>query len=139
VIAATSASQNVAHVERLWRAMQREGVDAVLRLADPSCVWRPFCAHGRTLHGHDELRAFFRGLEGEGVSQEARAASFEPVGDCVLVTGSLRQHSARGLEDRQLFWLYRLRDGRLVSAESFTSRAEALASARRDRRPGAAA
>jgi hypothetical protein len=138
VIAATTASQNVAHVERLWHAMQREGVDAVVRLTDPSCTWRPFGAGGRTLRGHDELRAFFRGLEGEGVSQEARAASFEPVGDCVLVTGSLRRRSARGLEDRQLFWLYRFRDGRLMSAESFKSRAAALAAARPGKPPAGA-
>jgi hypothetical protein len=56
----------------------------------------------------------------------------------VLVTGSLRRRSARGLEDRQLFWLYRFRDGRLVSAESFTSRAAALAAARPDGSPAGA-
>lgn len=139
MIAATSASQNVALVERLWHAAQREGVEAIVRLTDPSCTWRPFGAGGRTLRGHDDLRAFFRGLAGEGVSQEARASSFEPVGECVLVTGSLRRRSARGLEDRQLFWLYRVHAGRLVSGEAFTSRADALASARPGSPPGAAA
>src|SRR4051794_34635992 len=108
------AAANVALVERLWDALQRGGVDALVALTDESVVWRPFAAGGRTLRGHRDLRAHFARLQREGVSHRAHPYAFEALGaSCVLVAGALRVQTQQGLEDRQLFWLYRVRDGRL--------------------------
>jgi hypothetical protein len=111
--------------------MRDGGVEAVVALSGDEVTWRPFGAGGRTLHGHAGLRAYFAGLQRDGVAQDAHAYAFEPVADdVVLVSGALRVQTAQGLQDRQLFWLYRVCGGRLVAAESYTTRAAAVAAAR---------
>jgi ketosteroid isomerase-like protein len=117
-------------VQELWEAMKVGGVEAVIRLTDPEVVWEPFAAGGRALCGHDELRRYFDDMQRRGVVMEAEAYVFEAVGgSCVLVPGSVRVSVAGGFEDHQLHWLYRLHDGRLAHAQSFTSREAALAAA----------
>jgi ketosteroid isomerase-like protein len=121
------ASDHVDYVRRLWRAYERQGLDAMLALTPPDVVWEPLRGSGRLLRTHDELRAYFNEHERAGRSQEARVYTFEPVGDHVLVAGSLRDVEPHGFRESQPTWVYFFRDGRLVRAVGYQSETEARA------------
>jgi ketosteroid isomerase-like protein len=122
-----TADDHVDYVRRLWRTMERQGLDAMLALAPPDVLWEPLRAAGRALRSHDELRAYFAEMDRSGRPQEASVYSFEAVGSSVLVTGQLRDFDAHGFNDSQPAWVYFFRDGRLVRAVGYHTDAEARA------------
>jgi ketosteroid isomerase-like protein len=121
------SSDHVDYVRRLWRTHERQGLDAMLALTPPDVVWEPLRGEGRALRSHDELRAYMAELRREGRSQDARSYSFESVGDCVLVSGSLRDVEPHGFRESQPTWVYFFRGGRLVRATGYPTEADARA------------
>jgi hypothetical protein len=122
-----TADDHVDYVRRLWRTMERQGLDAMLALTPPDVLWEPLRAAGRALRSPDELRAYFAEMDREGRPQEASVYTFEAVGSCVLVTGQLRDFDAHGFNDSQPAWVYFFRGDRLVRAVGYETDAEARA------------
>jgi ketosteroid isomerase-like protein len=118
-----------ARARALWDAYVRGDVDGVGALLDEEIVWRPL--GGKVLRGPDEVASYLRGTV---ETMSAVAHAFETEGDCVIVHGSLRRFRDGGFIDMQPSWVFRCRDGRLVSATSYESRAAAR-SAIGDRAP----
>ena len=80
-------------------------------------VFEPHAAHGREIHGHDELREFWSRFEREGRQLRAGAYSITEEGDSVVVTGWVRMIDEGRLADTQSRWVYRFNDeGKVVSA-----------------------
>jgi ketosteroid isomerase-like protein len=124
-----------ARARALWDAYARGDVDGVGALLDEQVVWRPI--GGEVLRGRAEVTAYLR-RNGEAIS--AVAHSFERAGDRLMVHGSLRRFRDGGFIDMQPSWVFHCRDGRVVSATGYESRAAAR-SALEDRGatpPGAA-
>ncbi|MEA2269837.1 MAG: SnoaL-like domain [bacterium] len=117
----------VEYIRRLWRTLERHGLEAMLELTPADVVWEPLGAGGRPLRTHDELRAYFAAMGREGRSQEATFHTFEAVGSCVLVIGGLRHFDPGGFSDSQPSWVYVFEEGRLVRAVGYDTEAEARA------------
>jgi ketosteroid isomerase-like protein len=117
--------RNVEFVERLWRTLEREGLDAMLELVPDDVVWEPVQAGGRGFRGHDELRGYFAETEAEGRLIETVTYDMEPIGDHVLVSGSMRVHEGSALEDTQPAWVYYFEGERFVRAVGYASVTEA--------------
>jgi hypothetical protein len=114
-------------VERLWAVWARtRDVEQVLALVDPDVEYHLLGASGRVLRGSEELREWFTGLAATEEQQDADAYAFEEIGDCVLVTGTLRKWTGRGFLDSQPAWLYCFDGkGRLTTMRGFESREQA--------------
>ena len=121
------AEDGLAHrVEAMWSAYSGGGLDAFLAQCDADVEWRPHGAGDRVLHGSDELRAFFARQHALGERREPTIYAIEQHGETVLLTGALRIVRRGQLIESQLAWVYRFADGRLCSATSYATRAEAL-------------
>ena len=118
---------NVDAVRALWHAFEHGGADAVAAFAHPDSEWRPTSAGGRVLRGPDEICDHYRALAATGTEIHARLDVLEEFGDTVLARGSLRVERWGALSESTMVWSYRLRDGQVVCARSFRSRADALA------------
>jgi ketosteroid isomerase-like protein len=114
-------------VKRIWRAFDRQGLEAMLSLVPPDVQWEPIAGAGAVLNGRDELRAFWAETTRAGRSSSARAYRYQQVGTCVLVTGSLRESDPTGLRDTQPTWVYFFDGEQLRRAVGYRTRADALA------------
>ena len=80
-------------------------------------VFEPHAAHGRLIHGQEELRRFWEGFTDDGVQMRAGAYSVTEEGDSVVVSGWVRTMKGGGLADTQSRWVYRFNDDdQVVSA-----------------------
>lgn len=80
-------------------------------------VFEPHAAHGRLIHGQDELRKFWEGFQDGGVQVRAGAYSVTEEGDKVVVTGWVRTIKEGRLADTQSRWVYHFNDDdQVVSA-----------------------
>lgn len=114
-------------VRRMWRAFDRQGLDAMLSLVPPDVQWEPIAGGGTVLEGRDELRAFWEDASRAGRSSSARAYRYEQIGTCVLVTGTLRESDSTGLRDTQPTWVYFFDGEQLRRAVGYRTRGDALA------------
>ncbi len=92
-------------------------------MVDEGVVWQPIGAEGAVLRGTDQLRLLLRMAEA-GEEMDAIPHSYRAAGDVVLVSGTWRVRGPGGLEERTAHWIYRLRNGRLVSVDGCSSLAE---------------
>jgi ketosteroid isomerase-like protein len=113
-------------VEAMWMSYSAAGLDAFLEHCDDDVEWSPHGAGGRALQGSDELRTFFATQEALGERREPTIYAIEEFGDTVVLTGALRIVRRGQLTESQLAWVYQFRDGRLRSATSYATRADAL-------------
>jgi ketosteroid isomerase-like protein len=122
----------------MWAAFAKGDVDAFLAHVDPDAELVPaMVGRGVTLRGHDEIRRWYESIDGEDRRVESLLYGTESHDDHVLAHGGLRVIDRRGLVDTQVFWLLQVRDGLVCRAQSFPSRALALAAL--EQRDGVAA
>jgi len=122
---ASTIIEHQLYVERLWRALRDRGLEAFLELVPEDSVWELLAGDGRVMRGREELRAYYcDGPEPRNLD-DAVAYGFEQIGECVLVTGSLRRHSDRGFRDAQVAWVYFFDDGTLVRSTGYPTTAAA--------------
>lgn len=119
-----SSDPLVSQVEALWATYVNEGLEAFLALIDEECDFSPHASGGQVFRGPDELRSFYAGRADE--RREPTLYTIERYDDAVLVTGALRMMRRGALTESQLAWVFHFHDGRLRSAVSYGSRADAL-------------
>jgi ketosteroid isomerase-like protein len=127
------SQENVDFVRAVWQAWERGDMEAIFAFYDPEIVWDQTHAQAGELsavyHGHDGVRQFIREWIAPFESYYARPEEFIDAGEAVVVR--LRQ-GGRGKQsgaevDMPPYWqVYRLRDGRAVRIEVYTSQSEAL-------------
>jgi ketosteroid isomerase-like protein len=113
-------------VRDLWSRFAEGGIESVVDVTGPDVEWAPYMAGGRVFRGPDELREYARSLEQRGEVMEAAPYSFEQRGNAVIVSGYVRVRSEEGIAEHQLHWVYRFDGDRLLRAESYPTRAEAI-------------
>jgi ketosteroid isomerase-like protein len=123
LVAPATSIELEAQVRALWDAYRRGGVDAVAEVVGRDVEWRPAGASGE-----GDVWGEWGRRHAERVSPVLHG--LERHGDCVLARGSLRIFREGGFVDVQPSWAYFFRDGRLVRAVGYLSRAEALAAIR---------
>ncbi len=110
----------------MYDAYMTRGLEAFLQWLDDDVELRPHTGGGRVLRGPDEVRAFYAERARLGERMESTVYDIEAHGDCVVLTGALRITRRGRLTESQLAWVYAFRDGRLRSATSYATRADAL-------------
>lgn len=118
---ASSDSANMRAIKHSFQAFTEEGVaagvDALLSYAHEDCLFCPYAAGNRELHGREEARAFFSEAVEAGVTMTVRPQTFEEHGDEIVVSGSVRvQRPAGGFAESQIRWIYCFRDGLIAHA-----------------------
>jgi ketosteroid isomerase-like protein len=125
------AAEEVGVVRALWVAARDEDVDALVDLTAPDVDWSPTAAVTGSLHGQEALRAYLEDLIANGTLVAAHPYSFEAVGDCVIVSGTLRLRRQDGApESVQRWWVYRVANGLIASVVSHASRDDGCRDAR---------
>jgi ketosteroid isomerase-like protein len=127
------SQENVELVRRALEAFPRGEMEEMLSYMDPECELHSAIvggAEGNVYRGHEGFRRWYAdSFEVWELSTEW--SEFRDLGDRVLAFGHLR---ARGHEsgvevESPMGWVITVRRGRLIKAEGFLSRAEALEAA----------
>jgi ketosteroid isomerase-like protein len=123
----------VDRVNALWNALEARGPLATLDHVHEECEWvpAPDVAAAKPIHGAGAIRGHLEALDREGVRIEPTLHSCEAAGDNVVVCGRMRIVSRATLSDSPLFWVYRVREGRVIRIEAFACRRDAYAAAAR--------
>jgi ketosteroid isomerase-like protein len=117
----SAESANLRAIREAFRAFIEDGVEAgverLMEVAHEECVFRPYTAGERVLHGREQARAFFRDAVAAGATMTVRPQSFEEYGDEVVVTGTVRLlRPGGGFAESQIRWIYAFRDGLVEEA-----------------------
>lgn len=128
------SQENVELVRRALEAFPRGDVEEMLSYLDPQLEWHSAIvggAEGNVYLGHDGFRRWFADSFESFEELRNEWSEFRDLGDRVLAFGHVK---ARGREsgveiDSPMGWVFTVRRGRLLKAEGFLSKAEALEAA----------
>ena len=123
--------ENVEIVRAAWEAWERGDMEAIFAFYDPEIVWDQthFGEPSGLFHGHDGIRRFFREWLAPFENYYAHAEDFIDAGEAVVVRcrqGGRGKQSGMEVKMPPYWQVYRLRDGRAVRIEVYTSQSEAL-------------
>jgi ketosteroid isomerase-like protein len=106
-------------VRVVWAAFKKRGIAGVLDLAADEARWAPHSAHNRRFRSTAEYRAQLELLTESGERVEAVGTGMWSHDDVVVVRGRMRISKGGGmLEDTRMYWLFGVRDERLVHVAS---------------------
>jgi ketosteroid isomerase-like protein len=115
---------------RVFAAITRFDLDALLDLADPDVEYRSFFAIGETgeYHGHDGLRQYVSDLRETWEVLEPTMEDSIAVDDVVVGVGTIAYRGkGSGVEAKDpAGWLFKFRDGKMVLFRAFREPAKAL-------------
>ena len=125
------SQENVDLVRRALEAFPRGDVEEMLSYMDAEGEFHSAIvggAEGNVYRGHEGFRRWYADSFGSFESLQNEWTEFRDLGDRVLAFGRVK---ARGREsgvelDSPMGWVFTVRRGKLVKAEGFLSRAQAL-------------
>jgi ketosteroid isomerase-like protein len=126
--------ENEQLVHAMWDDYEREGLPGILRWASDDARWRPHSAGGRVFRGTAEYREHVEQAFAGGLRVEAVKVGVWSYEDLVVVRGRIRTRRGSVLDDTRMYWLHRVRDGRIVETASSVDLAGLLEEAGSDRR-----
>ena len=120
----------VSTVREVWDAFNRRQFERLLSLLTDDIEWHPYNGSREVYLGLDGAREYLDEAYGSTESAAAAEYSIREVGDVVAISGSLQivEHSG-ALVQRQIHYLFWVRDGKIARAQSFAQRADAIAAA----------
>jgi ketosteroid isomerase-like protein len=123
-------------VRELWDAFNRRQIGRMLDLVAEDCEWRPYRGRKEVYRGRAGLRAYLEETVYAGASvATVTEYAFRELRDVIAVSGSLQTVAANGaIAQRQVHWLYWVKDGKVVRAQSFARREDAMAATEAARR-----
>jgi ketosteroid isomerase-like protein len=117
-------------VRALWDGFNGRQIDRIVELVSDDCEWLPYAANEQVYRGPEGVRAFYQETFGAVETLTASDYAFREIGDVIAVSGSLHTVAVGGaIAQRQVHWLYWVRDGKVTRAPSFPRREDALAAA----------
>jgi ketosteroid isomerase-like protein len=120
-------------VRVVWAAFKQRGIAGVLDHAADDARWAPHSAHNRRFRSTAEYRAQLELLTEAGERVEAIGTGLWSHDDVVVVRGRMRIRKGGGvLEDTRMYWLFGVRDERLVHVASSPDLAGLLRDVGRD-------
>jgi ketosteroid isomerase-like protein len=124
-------NQNVEVVWRVFDALRRRDIEAVLQECDPEVEFMSLIGQidGRSYHGHDGMRAFFSELMETWDVWIPRAERVHVAGDDVLAIGSSQVRGSGSGVEITIGWgtVVRLHEGRVLEARMYPTVEEATA------------
>jgi ketosteroid isomerase-like protein len=118
-------------VKAMFAAFAARDLETVLALADPEIELTAVTGEhaGRTepYRGYDGLRAYFRDVAAVWEELRLTPREFRTEGELILVTGKVSARSRSRTVSGSTGWLWRVRDGKVVSVRAYASAADAIA------------
>ncbi len=137
------SQENVEAVRALFAAFADRDPDAAAEVLDPGVQVHPAIVGGPekvVYHGRDGMRQFWADVDAAWAEYRIVPDEFRELDEAVVVLGrAFARGRGSGIAlDQGAGWIARLRAGRIVEFQSFTSQEEALEAAglRRERRQG---
>ena len=120
---------NEAVVLGMWADYDREGLTGILRWAADDAVWRPHSSRQSVFRSTAEYRASVEEALASGVRVDSIRLGIWSRDDVVAVRGRLRVRRGGVLEDSRMYWVHRIRDGKVCWTASSPDLAALLAEA----------
>jgi hypothetical protein len=105
--------ENEAVVLGMWADYDREGLTGILKWAAEDAEWRPYSAR-KTFRSTAEYREHVEATTAEGVAVDSIRLGIWSHGDVVAVRGRLRVRQGGIIDDSRMYWVHRVRDGKVV-------------------------
>jgi ketosteroid isomerase-like protein len=117
-----------------FEAIRTRDIDALVALYDPNSEFRPLTGtliESGGYRGHEGIRAYFQEVDQVWEMMDPYAEDLRVHGEIVVAIGGCR---VRGREsgaeaDTPMAWVFRLRDGLILSTQAFSKAEEALSAA----------
>jgi ketosteroid isomerase-like protein len=119
-----------ATVRELWSAAERRDADGIAAQCTEDVQWIPYSGKQSEYRGREGVKQFYleqyAGVESISITEYA----FREFGELIGYSGSLHVVDAGGaVAQRQIHYLFWVRDGLIYRAQSFAQRTEAMAAA----------
>jgi hypothetical protein len=121
--------ENEAVVLGMWADYDREGLPGILKWATDDAQWRPHSAEGRAFRSTASYREDVEQDLAEGVRVDSVRLGIWSHDDVVAVRGRLRVRRGGVIDDSRMFWVHRVRDGKVFWTASSPDLASLLADA----------
>ena len=97
----------------MWAAYQRDGLRGVLGWAAEDAEWRPHSAEQSVFHSTADYRAYVDAATARGVRVDSIRLGIWSQGEIVAVRGRLRVMQGGAVDDSRMYWVHRVRDGKV--------------------------
>lgn len=105
--------ENEAVVLGMWEDYDREGLPGILRWASEDAEWRPYSAQQSVFRSTAEYRAYVEDSLARGVRVDSIRLGIWSRGEVVAVRGRLRVRRGGIVDDSRMYWVHRVRDGKV--------------------------
>lgn len=130
--AGLAPQDSAATVRRMWAAVNNQDVDGVVASTSEDVEWRPYAGRRGVYSGPEGVREFYFDEYDQAQSISVEEYAFRDFGEVIAFSGSLHMVDGRGaVTQRQIHYVFWVRDGKIARAQSFPRREQALATAQR--------
>ena len=118
-------------VSDLWEAASRRDTERLMELCADDVVWEPYTGRKPAYHGPEGVRDFYEEQYANVDTVSVTEYTSREFGDeLVLFSGALHTVDASGgIVQRQIHYVFWVRDGKVYRAKSFARRLDATAAA----------
>lgn len=120
-------------VKAMYAAFNRRDLEAALSFVHPEITFRPAGTSqltGREVYrGHAGVRDYFADVARVWSGLEVAPNDFRAVAGSVVAFGGVRGDTGQADVEDEVVWVWRLRDGLIVSGQVFSTRAAAMSAA----------
>ena len=105
-----------------------EPQELIEKYLDPEIEWHDAIVTQSTVRGHKGFAEAMANLQSEGYEADSKPETYEALGeDRVLARGFTRLTRGSSYTDLPAYWLFEVRDGRIVRGSGATRRDDAFA------------
>ena len=97
----------------MWAAYERDGLPGVMDWAAEDAEWRPHSAEQSVFHSTADYRAYVEAAMARGVHVDSIRLAIWSQGEVVAVRGRLRVRQGGSVDDSRMYWVHRVRDGKV--------------------------
>ncbi len=98
----------------MWADYDRDGLLGILGWAAEDAEWRPHSAEQSVFHSTADYRAYVEEAAARGVRVDSIRLGIWSHGDVVAVRGRLRVRHGGIVDDSRMYWVHRVRDGKVI-------------------------
>lgn len=111
--AVVRSPDNEAVVLAMWADYDRDGLPGILAWAAEDAEWRPYSAEQSVFRSTADYRAYVEQAAARGVHVDSVRSGIWSHGDVVAVRGRLRVRQGGIVDDSRMYWVHRVRDGKV--------------------------
>jgi len=105
---------NEAVVLAMWADYDRDGLTGILAWAAEDAEWRPYSAQQSVFRSTAAYREYVESTIAEGVAVDSIRLGIWSHGEVVAVRGRLRVRQGGIVDDSRMYWVHRVRDGKVA-------------------------